>query len=116
MTHLVRAGQALLMGPIRQELLCGIRQQAQFDALRAALDGFADGRPTRSDYELAAQSFNTCQAHGIQGANTDFLICAVAINHHLPILSTDRHFANDQQFLPIQLVKPPVIQDGYISP
>ncbi len=102
----VRAGQALLMGPIRQELLCGIRQKSQFDALRKALDGFADVRVTRLDYELAAQSFNTCRAQGIQGSNTDFLICAVAINHGLPILSTDRDFANYQQCLPIQIAKP----------
>jgi len=106
LADLVRAGQALLMGPIRQELLCGIRQQAQFDALRAALDGFGDVRLTRSDYELAAQSFNTCRAQGIQGSNTDFLICAVAINHGLSILSTDGDFANYQQCLPIQIVKP----------
>jgi hypothetical protein len=105
LADLVRAGQALLMGPIRQELLCGIRQKSQFDALRTALDGFADLRLTRSDYELAAQSFNACRAQGIQGSNTDFLICAVAINHGLMILSTDRDFANYQQCLPIQLVK-----------
>jgi predicted nucleic acid-binding protein len=30
------------------------------------------------DYELAAEYFNICRRNGIQGANTDFLICATA--------------------------------------
>jgi hypothetical protein len=31
------------------------------------------------DYELAAQFFNQCCGRGVQGSNTDFLICAAAV-------------------------------------
>lgn len=105
LADLVREGRATMMGPICQELLSGIRQATQFEALRESLDGFVDVSLTRADYVLAAQSFNTCRAQGIQGSNTDFLICAVAINHGLLILSTDLDFANYQRCLPIQLFK-----------
>ena len=100
---LVRDGRAVLTGAIRQELLSGIKLQAQFEALRSTLTAFEDVVPSMQDYELAAQFFNTCRSKGIQGSNTDFLICAISKNHELPILSLDNDFANYQKVLPIQL-------------
>lgn len=44
---------------------------------------------TMPDYEKAAEIYNTCRTNGVQGSNTDFLICAVSINHQLPIFSVD---------------------------
>jgi predicted nucleic acid-binding protein len=46
------------------------------------------------DYELAAEFFNICRSKGIQGSNTDFLICAVAHRRSYSILSTDNDFQN----------------------
>ena len=100
---LVRDGRAVLMGAIRQELLSGIKLHAQFETLRNALTAFEDIALTRQDYELAAQLFNTCRSKGVQGSNTDFLICATSINHALPILSMDNDFVNYQRYLPIRL-------------
>jgi predicted nucleic acid-binding protein len=100
---LVSDGRAVLMGAIRQELLSGIKLATQFETLRSALSAFADVPLTQNDYELAAQLFNTCRAKGIQGSNTDFLICAVSINHALPILTLDNDFVNYQKHLPIHL-------------
>jgi predicted nucleic acid-binding protein len=100
---LVRDGRAVLTGAIRQELLSGIKLEAQFETLRSALTAFEDVAPAMQDYELAAQLFNTCRSKGIQGSNTDFLICAISKNHRLPILSLDNDFANYQKHLPIQL-------------
>jgi len=101
---LVRDGRAVLIGAIRQELLSGIKLQAQFESLRNALTAFDDLTLTMQDYELAAQLFNTCRARGIQGSNTDFLICAASANHGLPILSLDGDFRNFQRALKLQLV------------
>jgi predicted nucleic acid-binding protein len=53
------------------------------------------------DYEKAAEVFNTCRANGVQGSNTDFLICAVSINHQLPIFSVDNDFLSYQKHLPV---------------
>jgi predicted nucleic acid-binding protein len=46
----------------------------------------------RSDYERAAHVFNACRRKGIQGSNIDFLICAVAHRHAMPIFTLDRDF------------------------
>jgi predicted nucleic acid-binding protein len=103
LADLVRDGRAVLMGAIRQELLCGIKTQGQFEALRDSLTAFDDVALSMRDYELAAEAFNTCRANGVQGSNTDFLICAVSINHHLPIFSMDQDFEMYRQWLPIHL-------------
>ena len=56
-----------------------------------------------ADYEKAAEIYNTCRDNGVQGSNTDFLICAVSINHQLPIFSVDGDFLNYQKHLPLLL-------------
>ncbi len=103
LSDLMRDGRAVMIGAIRQELLCGIKTQAQFDALKNTLTAFDDVALTRQDYEKAAEAFNTCRSHGIQGSNTDFLICAVSINHQLPIFSIDNDFQMFRQWLPVRL-------------
>ena len=92
-------GRAALIGAIRQELFSGIKTLTQFDTLKARLMAFDDIALTLQDYELAAQSFSTCRANGVQGSNTDFLICAVAINHKLPVFTLDRDFELYQMWL-----------------
>ncbi len=74
-----------IIGPIRQEVLSGIREQAQFDKLEKHLTAFPDQVLTTEDYVIAAGYFNLCRAKGVQGSNTDFLICAVAIRNHFSI-------------------------------
>lgn len=106
LADLVRDGRAVLMGAIRQELLCGIKAQSQFEALRDSLMAFEDVALPRQVYETAAQAFNICRTNGVQGSNTDFLICAVAIHHQLPIFSTDGDFLMYQRWLPIHLYTP----------
>ena len=106
LTDLVRDGRAVLIGVIRQELLCGIKTQSQFEALRDSLLAFEDVVLSKQDYASAAQAFNTCRANGVQGAHADFLICAASINHELPIFSTDGDFVMYQKWLPIELFRP----------
>jgi predicted nucleic acid-binding protein len=65
------------------------------------------------DYELAAEFFNTCRSKGIQGSNTDFLICAVAHCRSYSILSTDNDFQNFLVHIPIILL--PVESWGAIA-
>ena len=103
LADLMRDGRAVMMGAIRQELLCGIKTQAQFEALKSTLTGFDDVPLTLQDHEKAAEAFNTCRANGVQGSNTDFLICAVSINHQLPVFSIDNDFQLYRQWLPVQL-------------
>lgn len=96
-------GRAAIIGPIRQELLSGIKLKKQFDLLGARLQAFPDIVLESSDYEEAARFFNTCRSKGIQGSNTDFLICAVAARREIPIFTTDKDFGLFARFLPISL-------------
>ena len=50
--------------------------------------------------------FNTCRRQGIQGSNTDFLLCAVAMRAHYGILSNDNDFINFSNVLSITLCSP----------
>ncbi len=62
-----------MIGPVRQELLCGIRGQAQFRKLRDHLRAFPDLELTTRDYEAAAEFFNLCRGKGIQGSNLSLI-------------------------------------------
>lgn len=101
---LIGDGRAVMIGAIRQEVLSGIKQAEQFKRLQQALAGFEDIALLRTDYELAAEFFNTCRGKGIQGSNIDFLICAAASARELPILSTDQDFIRFAKHLPIKLL------------
>ena len=84
LARLIDAGDALIAGPIRQELLSGIASQAQFKLVRERLEAFQDIPIETADYERAALCFNQCRTQGIQGSNTDYLICALALGFGLP--------------------------------
>lgn len=100
---LIEAGEATLLGPIRQEILSGIRDAKQFAKLSSALRAFPDPALEIEDYERAAAFFNQCRAAGVQGSNTDFLICAVAHRLSAEILTLDNDFEQFAKILPVQL-------------
>jgi predicted nucleic acid-binding protein len=100
--RLVTDYRVAMIGPIRQELLSGIRTEEQYETLRDRLRAFPDQALTTDDDELATRFFNTCRSRGIQGSNTDFLICAVAARRGIPIFSTDRDFEAYAEILEIR--------------
>lgn len=104
--ELIRELRVHIIGPVRQEILSGVKNQSQFLKLRNHLRAFPDLELTTRDYETAAEFFNLCRGKGIQGSNTDFLICAVAARHKTPILTTDGDFTLFQTHLPISLHSP----------
>lgn len=101
--RLVAAHLVEIIGPIRQELLSGVHDQTQFDQLETHLMAFADLPLLAEDYVTAAKFFNLCRSRGIQGSNTDFLICAVAVRHDLAVFTTDGDFPLFAKCLPIVL-------------
>ena len=101
--NLVAAHVVEIIGPIRQELLSGVRNKEQFSRLESSLAAFPDLPLGTEDYVLAAKFFNLCRSKGIQGANTDFLICAVAVRSDLSIFTTDLDFGQYKKCLPINL-------------
>jgi hypothetical protein len=101
--ELVRENLAVMIGPVRQELLAGIAGTARFETLRDHLRGFDDEQLSIDDYETAARFNNVCRSQGVAGSQTDFLICAVAAGHDLPIFTTDPDFTLYARHLPIRL-------------
>ena len=106
LAELVREGRAVIIGPIRQELLSGVKGAQQVNTLRDHLRAFPDLVLETADFEAAADGFNRCRAKGIQGSNTDFLLCAVASRRDLGIFTTDGDFAEIRRVLPLQLHQP----------
>ncbi|MFH0778590.1 MAG: PIN domain-containing protein [Candidatus Eisenbacteria bacterium] len=101
--NLISDNRVQMIGPIRQEILSGVRDEAQFKDLETHLSAFPDVPITAEDYVTAARFFNLCRKKGVQGSNTDFLICAIAVRHRLAILTTDQDFALYARHLPIVL-------------
>jgi predicted nucleic acid-binding protein len=103
MVKLLNHGVVEIIGPIRQELLSGIREQLQFEQVREHLRKFPDLQITTDEYEEAASFYNLCRSKGIQGSGTDFLLCAVATQNDLLIFTDDRDFVSYSKVLPIRL-------------
>lgn len=104
--RLILARQAVIIGPIRQELLCGVRDRTQFKQLETHLAAFPDLELSTEDYVVAAQFYNLCRAKGIQGSNTDFLICASAVRREFAVFTTDCDFRHFAKFVPVLLHEP----------
>lgn len=97
-------GVLVIIGPIRQEILSGIAEAAQFNKLRDRLAPFEDV-PLKSEHFLKAAEFcNICRKKGIQGSSIDFLICAVASLEKFIIFTTDKDFERYAEYLPIKLL------------
>ena len=101
----MKAGRACLIGPIRQEVLSGIRREEQFQAIREQLGAFRYLDILPLDYDEAASFFNRCRAAGIAGTPVDMLLCAVAHRCCVPIFTTDEDFPRYAQHLPLRLYR-----------
>lgn len=106
LAELVREGRVLMMGPIRQEILSGVRAPEQFKTLRDRLRAFPDIELVAADYEEAAACFNRCRSKGVQGSNTDFLLCATALRREAAVLTTDKDFDHYGPILQLRLHAP----------
>jgi predicted nucleic acid-binding protein len=102
---LVREGSAALVGPVRQEILSGVRDAVVFSRLQGQLSAFAHLPILPRDYDQAAAFYNTCRAAGITGAPVDMLLCAVAARSRCPLFTTDRDFTRYSQHVPITLFR-----------
>lgn len=100
---IISDNRACIMGPIRQEVLSGIRLKQHFQTLRDHLSAFPDLLIKTIDYECAADFSNLLRSKGIQGSAIDFLICAVAHRYSLLIYTLDDDFSHFVKHIPIKL-------------
>jgi len=103
LVRLIKDHQALIIGPIRQEVLSGYSNKKQFDLLRDKLAYFENTPVLDADYEIAAEFSNKCRQQGVQGSHTDFLICAVVTRLDVSVFTTDKDFIHYRKHLPIVL-------------
>lgn len=99
---LIRDQRALIIGPIRQEILSGYSDLRKFKKLKEKLSFFENTPIQDSDYELAAELSNQCRKKGVQGSHIDFLICAVAKRIDVPIFTTDKDFPHYKKAISIK--------------
>lgn len=100
---LISDNRVCIIGPIRQEILSGIRLKQQFNTLRVHLSAFPDLSIETTDYECAADFSNLLRNNGIQGSAIDFIICAVAYRYSLLIYTIDQDFIHFSHHIPIKL-------------
>jgi predicted nucleic acid-binding protein len=99
---LIQSNRAQLLGTVRQELLSGIRELAQYERLAQYLREFGDVPLAIEDYEQAGAMHNICRSEGISGSSADFLICAVSIRRNWPVLTLDHDFARYASCIPLR--------------
>ena len=90
--RLIELSEAKLIGAVRQELLSGVKERKELEALRDELRNFQDEPLDREDYERAAEITNRLTSIGIACSPIDVLICAVAKQRDWEIFTTDRDF------------------------
>ena len=103
LTSLIRDQRALIIGPIRQEILSGYSDLRKFGIIKEKLSYFVNTPILDADYELGAEFSNKCRKKGIQGSHIDFLICAVANRIDSPIFTNDKDFVHYQNIISIKL-------------
>jgi len=105
LSKLINNLAVVLIGPIRQEILSGISTKEKFEELKDKISIFEDHIIHTHDYELAAEYFNECRKHGIQGSHIDYLLCSVATNNDMFIFTLDNDFQLFKKHLRIKLEK-----------
>ena len=106
LTELIVEGRIVMIGPIRQEILSGIRELAVFEQLRLRLRSFDDEVLSADDHEEAARCTNLCRGTGIAGSPVDFLICAAALRRGVPVFTSDADFTRYAECLHLPLYLP----------
>ena len=104
--ELIREARVQLVGPVRQEILSGVKSERQFKKLKESLAAFPDLPLNTRDFEQAAHYFNLARRKGIQGSNTDFLLCAVAAARNLAIYTLDQDFVLFQSVFSLRFHEP----------
>jgi predicted nucleic acid-binding protein len=102
-TILEAGDDVLLLGVIFLEILQGIRDRKQFNAVKGRLEAFPLLEPTREDYVHCAHIRNECASRGVHASTVDFLIAGMAIRQDARLLTTDSDFFHISKIVPLKL-------------
>lgn len=106
LSELIDEGRAKMIGLIRQELLSGIKDSAQFEKLKTILRAYPDEPLEISDYEAAALASNQCRSEGIAVTAVDMLVGAVARSRGWSVFTTDPDFKHQASVVSLKLHHP----------
>lgn len=93
-----------IAGIIVQEVLQGIRSDLHRQKVLKYLKDFDFLEADLTVHEEAALIFSACRAKGISAHTVDCLIAALAIHHHVELLTTDKDFILMSKFLDLRLI------------
>jgi len=99
-------GNIVLIEPIRQEVLSGVKHKELFERLRMNLRSIPSAPLLIEDYEEAARIYNHCASHGITTYVVDCLICAAALRYDWPLFTLDKDFDYFHKTFGLKLYKP----------
>ncbi|MET4696591.1 PIN domain-containing protein [Endozoicomonas lisbonensis] len=105
--RLIQQHRAVMIGPVLQEVLTGIRYEEQFQRLQAKLTAFELLTITSDDFIQAARYSSLCRSKGVQGSHTDYLIATIGIKYKIPVFTTDNDFNHYRKHIPVQLFARP---------
>lgn len=88
----IRAGQAVLTGPVLAELLQGCKSEAEQGKLLRVLTSVRYVGVTRGDWTTAGETLGRLRRQGTTLPLTDALIATVARRNGLSVLTLDQHF------------------------
>jgi predicted nucleic acid-binding protein len=105
---LLNAGQKVAVpGLVVQELLSGVREEAQFQRMKTVLlRGYPVITASIGDHLLAADVANRCRRRGITASSGDALIAALAINRRATLFSADDDFKDIAVATSLKLLEP----------
>ena len=106
LSELIQNARVQMIGFIRMEILCGIREKKKFDRLKEAISAFPDAPLDTEVFLAAASMFNLCRSKGVQGSMTDLIVCACSVLWKMPILTKDKDYHNYRKLIPIELHLP----------
>jgi predicted nucleic acid-binding protein len=102
--RLIEQDQSMVIpGIVLQELLSGVRTEAEFERLQDLMDGFPLMLDTREHHMDAARIANRCRDAGIAVSTVDCLIAAMAIRSKSQLLTADQDFERMASCCPLQL-------------
>jgi predicted nucleic acid-binding protein len=104
--HLVEQDQSVAVpGIALQELLSGVRTEAEFERLQYLMEGFPIILAASNHHVDAAKILNKCRQTGITVSTIDCLIAALAIETESQLLANDQDFVLIASCCTLQLLK-----------
>jgi predicted nucleic acid-binding protein len=100
----IARGWVIIIDPVRQELLSGLRHEVDYEKLRDRLHDFDHEPCCIADFEEAARFWNRCESTGIATASLDMLICSLGARLGISIWTLDSDFDRYVTCLPIRLI------------